>query len=75
MVVVGCGERVKSNSSQLTRHMRPSAKEPVRAPLCPQPPRPPRFHAAIDSRPWTGSKERAGGFMGAASGPGVAGWD
>ena len=27
-----------SNSSQLTRHMRPSAKEPVRAPLCPQPP-------------------------------------
>lgn len=35
--------------------MRPSEKEPVRAPLCPQPP---CLHPAIDSQLLTGAKEK-----------------
>lgn len=55
-----------SNLSQPTRHMRPSEKEPVRAPLCPQPstslPSPSHWLSAVD-----GSQRKARGIMGAAS--------
>lgn len=55
-----------SNLSQPTRHMRPSEKEPVRAPLCPQPstslPSPSHWLWAVD-----GSQGKTRGIMGAAS--------
>lgn len=55
-----------SNLSQPTRHMRPSEKEPVRAPLCPQPstslPSSSHWLSAVD-----GSQGKARGIMGAAS--------
>lgn len=55
-----------SNLSQPTRHMRPSEKEPVRAPLCPQPstslPSPSHWLSSVD-----GSQGKAWGIMRAAS--------
>lgn len=54
------------NLSQPTRHMRPSEKEAVRAPLCPQPsaslPSPSHWLSAVDE-----SQRKARGIMGAAS--------
>lgn len=55
-----------SNLSQPTRHMRPSEKEPVRAPLWPQPstslPSSSHWLSAVDE-----SQRKARGIMGAAS--------